>query len=127
MSNIRRSKMAEAIFEKLSGHRAMSGGIDPVNKPDENVIIVLKEIGIQIEDVKPKKVTDSMLEGADKIITFRCEDKLPEKYKSKIENWEFGRKRKVGEKPLKRTLDDIRKMRDLIYERVSKLVKELND
>jgi protein-tyrosine-phosphatase len=125
MSNIRRSKMGEAIFEKLSGSEAMSAGIDPADKPDENVGIVLKEIGVPVKDLKPKKVTDAMFEEADKIITFRCEDKIPEKYKSKVENWELGRKREVGEKPLERTLDDLRNARDIIYEKVKELVERL--
>jgi len=127
MSNIRRSKMAEGIFEKLSGYKATSAGVDPADKPDKNVINALKEIGFQIKDMKPKKVTDSMMEEAYKIIVFRCVDKLPEKYRSKMENWEIGRKRKIGEKPLKRNLDGVRKIQDVVYERVSKLVKELNE
>jgi protein-tyrosine-phosphatase len=125
MTNLRRSKMAEAIFEKLSGYNAMSAGIDPIDKTDENVVVALREIDVPIRDVKPKKISDSMLEWADKIVTFRCEDKIPKKYKTKVENWELGRKRNIGELPLDRTLDEIRKSRDLIYERVNKLVKEL--
>jgi len=67
-----------------------------------------------------------MLEDADKIITFRCADLLPKKFLNKVENWEYGRKRKIGEKPLERGLDEIRQMRDNIYKRVEDLIKRLD-
>ncbi len=126
MSNARRSKMAEAIFEKLTGHEAMSAGIDPVGKIDENVITALKEIGVPVKDPKPKRITDSMMESADKIVTFRCEDKIPEKYKPKVDNWELGRKRGIGEPQSERTLDEIRELRNLVYQRVKKLVDSID-
>ncbi len=66
-----------------------------------------------------------MLERADKIITFRCVDRLPEKYKSKTEDWDFGRKRGVGEKQIERTLDDVRGMRESVYKLVEDLVKRI--
>ena len=119
--------MAEAIFKKLTGTEAMSVGIDPAKKVDENVITALKEIGVDIHNAKPKKVTGKMLEQADKIITFRCDDKLPEKFKHKIEKWELGVKRNIGDKPAERSLDEIRTMRDLIYQKVKELVDELNE
>jgi protein-tyrosine-phosphatase len=125
MSNMRRSKMAQAIFENLTGHDAMSGGFDPSDKPDENVAIALKEVGIILKDPIPRRVTEDMMEIAGKIITFRCADKVPEKYQPKVENWEMGRKREAGEKPLERTIDDIRGSRDLIYAKVKELASRL--
>lgn len=130
MSNSRRSQMAEAIFNKLSKDKAKSAGIDPAGgnyRVDPNVITVLKEIGIDVQNLKAKKVTEDMLEEADKIVTFMCIDKIPEKYRSKVENWELGRNREVGEKQKVRTIDEIRKMRDLIYEKVKGLVEKLED
>lgn len=126
MSNVRRSKMAAVIFEKLSGFKAENAGVDPADEIDKNIVVALKEIGIELSKTKPKKVTGHMLEEADKIITFRCDDKIPQKYKSKIENWELGSKRNIGERQIERTLEDIRNMRDLIYEKVKVLVKEPN-
>lgn len=38
--------MAEGIFEKLSGYKAMSAGVDPADKPDKNVINALKEASV---------------------------------------------------------------------------------
>jgi protein-tyrosine-phosphatase len=126
MTNIRRSQMAEAIFENLTGEQAESAGIDPIGKVDRNAVIALKEIGIDWKWKESKKVTEKMLEEADKIVTFRCADKLPEKYKLKIEDWEIGVTRKTGEKPpAERSLDQLRIARDLIYENVKKLVEKL--
>lgn len=130
MSNSRRSQMAETIFSRLSETKAKSAGIDPAGgdyKVDENVIIVLKEIGIDVHNPKAKKVTKPMLEEADKIITFMCAEKIPEKYKSKVEDWALGVKRELGQKQSERTIDEIRKLRDLIYEKVEELVEGLKN
>jgi len=131
MSNSRRSQMAELIFNKLSeSHSAMSAGIDPQGgnwKVDPNVYIALKEIGIEAKNLEAKKLTDEMLEKADKIITFMCADKLPAKYQSKVEDWQLGVKRNIGEKQSERTLDEIRKMRDLIYEKIKQFVQQLKN
>ena len=120
--------MAEAIFEKLSGAKAQSAGIDPSGgdwEVDPNALTALKEIGAETKNLKVKKLTEEMLEKADKIIAFRCADKIPEKYKSKVENWELGSQRQIGGKQPERTLDEIRKMQDLIYQNVKRLLKEL--
>lgn len=123
ISNLRRSKMAEAIFEKLSGTVAESAGIEPAEKPDEMVLTALKEIGAGSEDPKPRKVTDSMLEKADRIIAFNCADKLPKGYEAKIENWDIGSKRGPGEKPPQKSMDEVRELRDAIRTRVELLLK----
>jgi len=128
MSNSRRSQMAEAIFSKISGYMAKSAGVDPAggdHRVDANVIAVLKEIGIDHPGARAKKLTDSMLEEADKVITFRCSDKIPERYKAKVEDWELGAKREIGQKQRERTLDEVRNMRDSIYEKVKNLVERL--
>ena len=122
--------MAEAIFTKLFGVKAKSAGIDPAggdHKIDENVVIALKEIGVDIHGSKTKQLTESILEEADRIITFRCSDKIPGKYKSKTEDWELGVKREIGQKQSERTLDEIREIRDLIYDKVKDLVRCLED
>lgn len=123
MSNLRRSKMAEEIFTNLSGAKAESAGIEPAEKPDEAVITALKEMGIAVEDPQPKKVITAMLEEADKIIAFNCADKLPKEYESKIENWDIGSKRGIGEKPPARSLDGVRQLRDAIRRKVAHLMK----
>lgn len=130
MSNSRRSQMAEAIFNALSGNEnhAKSAGIDPAGcdwKVDENVITVLKEIGIDASHHQSKHLTGSMLEESDLIITFRCAERIPTAYKSKVENWELGIKREVGQKQPERSLDELRKMRDMIYERIGQLIEKL--
>ncbi|HLC93307.1 MAG TPA: low molecular weight phosphatase family protein [archaeon] len=123
MSNSRRSIMAEAIFDKLTGPKAQSAGIDP--KPaDQNTFLVLKEIGIDCKG-KSKKVTEAMLEQADKIITFRCAEHIPEKYHPKVQNWDFGAKRQVGEEQKERTLEYMRELRDSIYEKVKELIGQI--
>jgi len=78
MSNSRRSVMAEAIFDKITGEKSQSAGIDP-RPVDPKTILVLKEIGMEFNG-KSKKVTEAMLEKADKIVVFWGAEHIPKKY-----------------------------------------------
>ena len=114
--------MAEAIYNKFSSG-AQSAGIDQAGgnySIDPNVLTVLNEIGIETKNLKAKKVTEEMMEHADQIIAFRCAEHIPEKYRFKVSEWELGVKREPGRKQTERTLDEIRKMRDLNLEKVKK-------
>ncbi|MFH0820743.1 MAG: low molecular weight phosphatase family protein [Candidatus Peregrinibacteria bacterium] len=127
MSNSRRSQMAEAIYKSLGGS-AKSAGIDPAGgdyQIDPNVISALKEMKIETKGLKTKQLTEEMLDEADKIITFRCADLVPKKYHAKIEDWDLGAKRQVGQKQAERTLDEIRMYCDLIYQKVKRFKEQL--
>ncbi len=131
MSNSRRSQIAEAIFNHINKNidvKAESAGINPIGGNytiDPSVIKVLNEIGIETNYLKVKKITEEMLRNSNKIITFRCADKLPSKYQSKAEDWQIGRRRNVGEKQLERTIEELREMRDIIYNKIKKLIKNI--
>jgi protein-tyrosine-phosphatase len=123
--------MAEAILNHISKGvdvKAESAGFDPAGGSymiDQNVIKVLNEKSIETDYLKVKKVTENMLRDSDKIVTFRCIEKLPSKYQSKAEDWQIGRKRKSGQKQSERTIEELRKMRDAIYKKVNALVKKM--
>ncbi len=116
--------MAEAIFKKLSKDVAISAGVEPADNVDENMIAVLKELGIDTSNLRPKKLTDSMLEKADKIITFKCYDAIPEKLRNKTENWDIGAE-SVNQLQDVYSLEYLRKVRDQIGEKVERLIRNL--
>jgi protein-tyrosine-phosphatase len=122
--------MAEALLKKISRAHAKSAGIDPEGggyKIDRNVVDALKEIGIDLHNAKAKKLTEAMLEEADIIITFRCREKIPERFRPKVEEWNLGRKRGAGQKQSERTLAEVRGMRDMILRKVKQLAQRLDD
>lgn len=57
VGNACRSVIAEELFNKYSKKfKAISSGIKPSSKVDEKTITVLNEIGINIENKKPKLI-----------------------------------------------------------------------
>ena len=114
--------MAEAIFNKLkpNGFQAISAGTRPASEVNLLVVQVLKEIGIDASNSKPKLVSSQMIAEAEKIITMGCEesDFCPAKFLSKIKDWGI-------DDPKGKTMDEIRSIRDTIHERVVELLQEL--
>ena len=123
VGNAGRSQMAEAIFNKLSPdcYRAISAGTKPAREVNPLVIQVLREIGIEAGNSKPKHVTSEMIAEAERIITMGCQasDFCPARYLLKGENWEI-------EDPKGKTLDELRPIRDTIHERVRELLQRLS-
>ncbi len=114
--------MAEAIYNEMSGCKAGSAGLEPTEVVDENISQLLREINVEVEDPKPRKLTDSMLEKADKIITFNCHDRIPERFRYKIENWDVGAK-SINQFKEMYSLEYLRRVRDQIREKVKTLIE----
>lgn len=117
--------MAEAIFNSLAGGGAFSAGLEPAEYVDENVITVLKEIGVKAVGLKPKKLTPSMLREADRIVAFKCKGRIPQKFRGKVQEWSIGAESAEELKALY-SIDYLRKIRDEIYENIRKLLQDLN-
>jgi len=122
VGNAGRSQMAEFIFNKLKpdGFRAISAGTMPAREVNPLVVQVLREIGIDASNSKPKLVTSDMIAEADRIITMGCEASgfCPAKFLPRVEDWKI-------EDPKGKTLDEIRLVRDSIHDRVRELLQQL--
>ena len=120
--NSGRSQMAEAFFNKLAHGKAQafSAGTQPAEKVNPVVVEAMKEVGIDIIGNKPRALTMDMVEKADKMITMGCgaeaEAVCPASF-IETEDWAL-------EDPKGKSLEQVRKIRDEIKERVNKLVKE---
>ena len=123
VQNSGRSQMAEAFFNKLAGGKAqaLSAGTQPADEVNPVVVEAMREAGINISGNKPKMLTFDMVKKADKMITMGCgaeaEAVCPASF-IETEDWAL-------EDPKGKTLEQVRKIRDEIKERVSKLVKEV--
>ena len=117
-ANAGRSQIAEAFFNELAGGkaRAISAGTSPAREVAPNVVAVMKEVGIDVEDQKPKLLTIDLLDKADLVITMGCEAKnaCPASFTETID-WEL-------EDPKGQPLDKIREIRNEIKARVEKLL-----
>jgi arsenate reductase len=94
-----------------------SGGTEKGHQVDPIAIEVMKEKGIDISE-QESKVVDSW-EWADRYIVMGCdaEESCPALYVPKLENWDL-------DNPKGKPIEEYRRVRDLIEEKVRELIKE---
>ena len=118
--NAGRSQMAHAFFERLAPeHEALSAGSEPAAAVHASVVLVMKEVGIDLSGRTPRRVDQAMLDRADHVISMGCDDPAVCEYPGrKVEDWSI-------EDPSKKPVEDVRRVRDAIRARVAALVARL--
>jgi arsenate reductase (thioredoxin) len=121
--NSGRSQMAEAFFNKLAKGKALaiSAGTQPATDVNPVVVAVMREVGIDISGHKPKILTMQMVDKSERMFTMGCGAEAGEVCPAsfiKTEDWAL-------EDPKGKSLEQVRKIRDEIKERIKKLVKEI--
>jgi arsenate reductase len=113
--------MSQAIFDQAAGprHEAESAGTAPAERVHPEVIGAMREIGIDLGDRVPRKLTRKMAERADVVITMGCGDECPYVPGTRYIDWDLP-------DPKGQPIDDVRRTRDVITERVRGLVSELD-
>lgn len=120
VENSFRSQIAEAYFNKFApeGWRAISGGNRPAERIHPNAILLMREEGIDISDKKPKALTYEMQTKVDAAVIVCGSAECPVVYVKNVEEWNIP-------DPAKMSLDDARKIRDLVKSKVLDYVKRL--
>ena len=78
--NAGRSQMASAFFNHLADPLkavAVSAGTEPGLRVHPEVLAVMQEIGIDLRDARPQKLTEELAQDAQLLITMGCGDKCP--------------------------------------------------
>jgi len=78
--NAGRSQMAAAFFNQLADREkaeAISAGTEPGLRVHPEVLSAMQEIGIDLSDAKPQKLTEELARDAQLLITMGCGDKCP--------------------------------------------------
>jgi arsenate reductase (thioredoxin) len=121
LHNAGRSQMSAALFERAAGgrHRALSAGTTPAERVHPEVVEVMREVGIDLSDRTPKRLTTELAEQADVVVTMGCGDECPYIPGRRYLDWEL-------EDPKGRPLEEVRATRDDIARRVEALVAELD-
>jgi protein-tyrosine-phosphatase len=123
LHNAGRSQMSAALFERASGgrHRALSAGTqaDPDGRVHPEVLEVMRELGIDLSDRRPQRLSRELAEQADVVVTMGCGDECPFIPGKRYLDWDL-------EDPKGRPLDEVRATRDDIARRVDALVAELD-
>jgi arsenate reductase len=115
--NAGRSQMAQAFFERHGPDdvRAESAGAEPAEAVHPVVVEAMREVGIELGDRRPKKLTLEMQLHADWAITLACGAKCPY-VPSVVEDWDVA-------DPAGRPLEEVRRIRDDIEARVQELAE----
>jgi arsenate reductase (thioredoxin) len=121
LHNAGRSQMSAALFERAAAgrHDALSAGTTPAERVHPEVVEVMRELGIDVSDRVPRKLTRELAERADVVVTMGCGDECPYVPGKRYVDWDL-------EDPKGRPLDDVRATRDDIARRVHALVEELD-
>ncbi len=121
LHNAGRSQMSAALFERLSEgrHRALSAGTTPGERVHPEVVEVMAELGIDLSNRKPQKLSMELAEHADVVVTMGCGDECPYIPGKRYLDWNL-------EDPKGRPVEEVRATRDDIAQRVEQLVAELD-
>jgi arsenate reductase len=121
LHNAGRSQMAQALFEHASAgaHTAESAGTTPAARIHPEVVEVMRELGIDLSDRRPKLLTAAMAERADLVVTMGCGDRCPYIPGRRYLDWGLP-------DPSGRPIEQVRAIRDEIAQRTRQLLAQLN-
>ena len=123
LHNAGRSQMSAALFERAAAgrHRALSAGseADPAGRVHPPVVEAMRELGMDLADRRPQRLTDELAAQADVVVTMGCGDACPYIPGTRYVDWEL-------EDPKGRPVEEVRATRDDIARRVERLVAELD-
>jgi protein-tyrosine-phosphatase len=120
LHNAGRSQMSQALFERAvrGGHTALSAGTTPSDRVHPEVVQVMRELGIDLSEHRPRLLTRDLAEQADVVITMGCGDECPYIPGKRYIDWDL-------QDPKDQPIERVREIRDEIGRRVEKLVVEL--
>ena len=121
LHNAGRSQMSEALFTRAAEgrHQVRSAGTEPAERVHPEVVEAMAELGIDVADRKPRKLTREDAEWADVVVTMGCGDKCPYIPSKRYLDWNLP-------DPKGQALETVRATRDEIERRVTELVEELD-
>lgn len=120
--NAGRSQMAAAFFNSMADPekaRAISAGTQPGERVHPEVVTVMREIGIEIAGARPQRLTADAGKGAHTLVTMGCGDECPVIPGARRDDWPLA-------DPKGKPLEQVRRIRDEIRERVSQMITAAN-
>ncbi len=122
LHNAGRSQMSSALFERAAQgrHAALSAGsvADPEGYVHPEVVTVMAELGIDLSERRPVRLTRELAEQADVVVTMGCGDACPYIPGKRYVDWDLP-------DPKGRALDEVRATRDEIARCVTELLETL--
>lgn len=117
--NAGRSQMAGAFFNELverSKAEAISAGTEPGDRIHPEVFTVMQEVGIDLSNAKPQRLTQELANEAQLLVTMGCGDKCPYVPGLRRDDWAL-------RDPKGLPAEDVRSIRDEVKARVVTLIE----
>jgi protein-tyrosine-phosphatase len=113
--------MSQALFERAAAgaHQAASAGTTPADRVHPEVVEVMREVGLELEDRVPRKLTDELAQWADVVVTMGCGDACPFVPGTRYVDWDLP-------DPKGRPIGEVRATREDIADRIEGLLRELS-
>ena len=123
LHNAGRSQMSQALFEREAGgrHTSESAGsiAEPGGRIHPEVVEVMNEVGLDVSERRPQRLTDELAARADVLVTMGCGDTCPYFPGKRYIDWDLP-------DPKGRPVDEVRATRDEIARKVEALIAELD-
>ncbi|HLB04012.1 MAG TPA: arsenate reductase ArsC [Gaiellaceae bacterium] len=121
VQNAGRSQMAEVLFARAAGgsHEARSAGSRPAGHVHPEVVEAMREVGVDLSHRVPRALERADAEWADVVVTMGCGDACPFLPGKRYVDWDL-------RDPARRSVDEVREIREEIRRRVASLVRELD-
>ena len=123
LHNAGRSQMSKALFDRAvdGRHTSDSAGsvADPGGRVHPEVVDVMNELGVDLSDRRPQRLTRELAEQADVVVTMGCGDSCPYIPGRRYVDWDLP-------DPKGQPLDAVRGIRDDIGGRIPGLIAELD-
>jgi protein-tyrosine-phosphatase len=111
--------MAAAFFNRHADPAkayAISAGTEPGERVHTEVLAVMHEVGIDLSNAKPQKLTEDLARDAQLLITMGCGDRCPYVPGLRRDDWPL-------QDPKGLPMDEVRTIRDEVERRVENLLR----
>jgi arsenate reductase len=109
--NAGRPQMSAALFNQLADPslaRAISAGTHPADHVHPVVVEVMREVGIDLSDAKPQKLTTELAQNAEMLVTMGCGDECPYVPGLRRDDWPLPDPKGRGIESVRQTRDEIK-------------------
>ena len=117
--NAGRSQMSAALFNLLADPakaRAISAGTEPGPRVHPEVLEAMRELGVDLSGVVPRKLTAELAASASLLVTMGCGETCPVVPGLRRDDWPL-------EDPKGKPIEQVRRIRDEITRRVRHLLE----
>ena len=120
--NAGRSQMGAAFFNRLadpSRAQAVSAGTEPGDRVHAVVAEAMREVGVDVSQNRPQRLTDELARDASLLITMGCGEQCASVPSLQRDDWPLP-------DPENRPLSEVREVRDEVRDRVAALIRSRN-